>query len=1193
MLNSVNENVVQLFTRTAKRVADKAAVTYRDQSISYTKLDQKSNQLANHLRILSSAPNPRIALWLERSPSLITGLLGILKSGGAYLPIDHELPDKRIQWMLKDARPQIILTQEKFLPRMPSDISASIVCIDKDRDKIASECNKEIAIHISDHDLAYIMYTSGSTGHPKGVMIVHAALSSFINTDIKFYDVSEKDRILQLCSISFDASVEEIFSALLTGGTLVLRTSEMFSDFSSFLRTCEEEALTVIGMFPSFFSDVLDLLENGGNFPSCVRLVTTGGEPVSTQHILRWQQYFKAQNSTPPRLVNVYGVTEATVASVWCDLTEFNLKSEYVPIGRPLSNTEVFVLDQNLNKLSNGETGELYIGGQSLARGYLNQPELTAEKFITNPYDKASESRLYRTGDLVRYLPDGNLEFVGRIDNQLKIYGFRIEPEEIERHIKKHPLVDEAIVVVKGDNLNQRKLVAYILGNIDQNKIKNYLKARLPLYMVPSLYIHLDRFPLNTSGKVDRNFLAGRYLEPDKKDVFIHPRTPLEKMIADIFRKILHLKKIGIHDDFFDMGGDSLKSIAAAYSLEKKLGEAVHAIAVFASPTIAEFAKYLEDHYPEQVARLSGKKLEPGDIVRIDQSRINKFSKCIIPLAKEHITPEDKNRQMIFILCSPRSGSTLLRVILSGHPDLFSPPELNLLSFDTLKQRANIFSGKHEYWKNGAIRAIMQINNCDAPGALTAMKGFEATDMPVNIFYRQLQQWIGNRLLIDKSTNYAIDPETLKNAENYFDHPHYIILSRHPQAMIQSFIANRTDLFYDLYFSEKHKATFSPKELAELVWIKSYENISRFLKDIPDERQCHIRFETLVTEPESETQRICRFLGINFFPEMLNVYDDSRKRMTDGLNSETGMIGDTTFHHHNKIDKSVAHAWEKKIKNNFISDHAWKIAKKLNYSLKPIADAVQFARAAGNKKPLFYIGPPNYAKNLSHHLDPQQSVYGLHIFGLQLEIEEISGLTVRAIAEKYLKTILTIDPNGPYILGAYCGDACIAYEIAQLLIKRNKQVSFLVLIDVLWDKRMLKDDLYNFIRNTKIFGSRYILNKLIEKFRDKLNHFIYRTNYLKAGVYRKIGRQLSSKIRDLLLIYYYNQALNNYQPTPYPGKAALFLSAERVKESTDEIKTLIKSDLNIYEIPGLHRNLLTRVESLVTLGRKIQGLING
>lgn len=585
----------QLFEAQVKRTPDAIAVIFEDQQLTYRELNEKANQLAHYLQSLGVASEVLVGICVERSIEMIVGLLAILKAGGAYVPIDPQLPKERLALMLADTQVPVLLTQTHLLNLLPES-PAQVVCLDTFWTNLPTFPSPHLPISLTPSNLAYVIYTSGSTGQPKGVMIEHRALVSYIETASVKYAIEAGDRVLQFASLSFDVATEEVFVSLTQGATLVLRTNLMLSSVSVFLQQCHELELTVLDLPTAFWHQITTELSQGLKLPESLRLVIIGGEAALPDRLLIWQNCVGDR----VRLLNAYGPTETTIGATVCDLSKSTANSAWrtVPIGQPLQNTQVYVLDRYLQLVPIGVPGELYIGGSGVARSYLNQPELTAERFVTTSFlnNENNCSRLYKTGDRVRYLPDGTLEFLDRIDHQVKIRGFRIELGEIEATLRQYPGIQEAIALAWGESSHKR-LIAYIVSASStpptSAALREFLQEKLPKYMLPSAFIILDALPLTTSGKIDRRALpAPELIQPNLDNTYVAPQTEIEQTIAQIWQEVLQVEKVGIYDNFFDLGGHSLLVLQVQSKLQTLLQRSVSVTDLFQYPNISALAHY-------------------------------------------------------------------------------------------------------------------------------------------------------------------------------------------------------------------------------------------------------------------------------------------------------------------------------------------------------------------------------------------------------------------------------------------------------------------------------------------------------------------------------------------------------------------------------------------------------------------------
>ena len=584
----------QLFEEQVKLYPDNIALVYENQQFTYQQLNSQANQLAHYLQNLGVKPDDLVGICLERSSELIISLLAIIKAGAAYLPLDPDYPLERLSYMIDHSQVKVILTKE-YLTSLTVDSSTKIIYLDHLENTVSVQSQDNPVSEVKPENLAYVIYTSGSTGKPKGVAVEHRSLVNFIHTAIQEYEITDNDKILQFASINFDAALEEIFSALASGATLVLRTAEMLNSFSIFLQKCRQWQITGLFLPTAYWQQLIsELVTTDKILPETIRLIDIGGERLLPDKLKLWQNYLQEKLSSCPSLpilINAYGPTEATVVTTFCNVSQVEYEREQQSIGRVIPNAKTYILDAKLQPVPIGIAGELHIGGTGLARGYLHNPELTSAKFISHCFDDSPSVRLYKTGDLVRYLPDGYIEYLGRIDDQVKIRGFRIELGEIETVLTAHSQITAATVVVREDNPNIKQLVAYIVTNepsLNRSDLQNFLKQKLPDYMIPAVFVFLDALPKTPNGKIDRKQLPIPSTI-NESEMFIAPRTPTEAVLTNIWQEVLRLEKIGIEDNFFELGGDSILSIQIIARANQK-GVQITTKQLFQYQTIAQLA---------------------------------------------------------------------------------------------------------------------------------------------------------------------------------------------------------------------------------------------------------------------------------------------------------------------------------------------------------------------------------------------------------------------------------------------------------------------------------------------------------------------------------------------------------------------------------------------------------------------------
>jgi amino acid adenylation domain-containing protein len=625
----------QLFEVQVERTPANVAIVFEQEQVTYEEINRRSNQLAHHLRTLGVEPDVCVGIYVERSIEMVVGLLGILKAGGAYVPLDPSYPPERLAFMARDAGIRVMLVQEHLLESSPQH-DVELVCLAAEWPAVAAcGINNPVTTTVPDN-LAYLIYTSGSTGEPKGVMMSHRGISNHLLWRQSACPLTTADRFLQKAAISFDISVWEIFGTLISGAGLVIARPGAQQDAAAIVSLMVSQRVTVAHFGPAMLRALLDEPE----IKACrdLRHVFCGGEPLTADLQARFFGSIAAE------LHQQYGPTETAVdVTVWT--CERDSARSSIPIGRPIANTDVYLLDDEQQLVPVGVSGELYVGGESLARGYLKRSALTAEKFVPHPFTRKAGERLYRTGDVARYLADGDIEFIGRRDQQVKIRGFRIELGEIETVLTQFPLVKEAVVLARqSGRVGDLQLVAYVIAlpdtTLSVEDLRLFIKAHLPEHMIPAAFVSLAELPLTTNGKIDRNALpAPDITQP--RTTYVAPRTPAEEMLAAIWAEVLHLSGVGAHDNFFELGGHSLLATQVMARARRAWQVDVPLSALFESPTVAELAQHFK------VALRDG---------------VSMAAVPIVPVPREDRPPLSFAQQRIWFLDQLQPGSPLYNI---------------------------------------------------------------------------------------------------------------------------------------------------------------------------------------------------------------------------------------------------------------------------------------------------------------------------------------------------------------------------------------------------------------------------------------------------------------------------------------------------------------------------------------------------
>jgi amino acid adenylation domain-containing protein len=604
--------VKDLFEDWAQRTPDAEAVVFEGQRLTFRQLDERANRVAHRLRTLGVGPGRLVGIYMNKSLDLVAAVLGVIKAGGAFVPLDPMYPAERIEFMLQDARPTVLVTTADEQP----PVDQLDVAVFSAWEELEAESPDPLATVAGSEDLAYVIYTSGSTGRPKGAMITNGSLVNAFHAYEQAYRLTDDTTShLQMASFSFDVFVGDVIRSLLSGSKLVVCPLEKVMDPEQLFALMLDEGVDCAEFVPAVTTMLVEHLESISGSLDFMRVIVVSSEGWRTE---KHEQYARVCGPKT-RLINAYGLTETTIDSTYFEATKPLLPDRFVPIGRPLANTEIYLLDSNLEPVPPGVAGELCVGGSGVAQGYLNRPDLTAERFIESPFGGPG-SRLYRTGDLARWLPDGNIEFLGRADRQVKIRGFRIEPGEVEALLERHHAVRAAAVVPWERRPGDVQLIAYYEPSgpepPDTDVLRDTLASELPAFMMPSAFISVAAFPVTPNGKVDRAALP----RPESAD-FVNPvseplQTEMEFMVAKLWNEVLDVEVSGANDNFFALGGHSLLAARVVSRLNGQAGVDLTLRAIFEAPTVGALASLIDRRLVEGESNLSGPALK-----RIDRTR--------------------------------------------------------------------------------------------------------------------------------------------------------------------------------------------------------------------------------------------------------------------------------------------------------------------------------------------------------------------------------------------------------------------------------------------------------------------------------------------------------------------------------------------------------------------------------------------
>jgi amino acid adenylation domain-containing protein len=1194
----------QHFERQALLTPDGVAVSWGSHRLSYGQLNRRADQLAGRLVGLGVEPDVIVPLLVSRGPDLLVAILAVLKAGGAFLPLAAEHPPKRSRKILSQSRARLLLTSA-------ADSSAAAEVLST---MSGPARPRQLSLEITDpvvaqesyptprarpNSLAYTIYTSGSTGAPKGAMIEHAGMLNHIRAKISSLELTAGDCIAQTASPCFDISVWQFLAVLLRGGRVHVIDEKALLDPALLIEVILRQGITVLEIVPSQLHTILDHVLTAGRSPlgrSRLRWLISTGDVLTPELCRRWLELHPET-----ALLNAYGPTECSD-----DVTHHTVRHAsrtghvLVPIGRALPNLTLRLLDDSLEESPPRTEGELHIGGVGVGRGYQNDPRRTAAVFIPDPFGQAG-GRLYKTGDGCRRRRDGTFEFLGRFDDQIKVRGFRIEPGEVERSLELHGAVRQAVVTARKSETGQEVLIAFLVLHPHRpapstRDLRAHLASRLPTYLVPATFVICNNLPLTSNGKLDR-----RRLETlDQLTTTARPCTPplrsrLEEILAAVWREVLPASDFGPDEDFFEIGGDSLQAARLCKKLQELLGEYFYVSSLLRAPTVSGLAEYLREQYPRAVARILGSPGEPaprgtaeslGDA--IGGVEIRRFRGLVEGTAEgaplSAVESDGKNPPAVFILASPRSGSTLLRVMLAGHPSLFVPPELALLPFTSLQERRGCFSGHHRFWLEGTMRALMEIRGWEPAQARRFMEDWEARDLSVRLFYRHLQEAVHPRLLVDKTSTYALRLRSLYRAEALFDRARYIYLCRDPREAVPSFVHGRMEqvLFRDT-------EGLSSRQLAELTWLTCNQNILDFLARIPESRRLKVTFEDLVRDPRHIGSQVADFLQVGFDDAVLQPYDGAPGRMTDGLFPKTRPLGDVKFFEHRAIDPRAADGWRRRGSAPELARPTRELAARLGYATRgPRRRRAEVSRAGTATETVVPLrtgvaGPALFLVHswggqvapyalLARHLGAGRPCYGLSALGLREGEDPLTRL--EEVAALYLERIRTLQPEGPYLLGGYCYGSFVAFEMARQLEAQDERVELLAILDTYGRYPRL-------VPGEPVLGGwRPVLRERLEQALGRWLGTAAVGRLLRCGsrLCDRVGGAVPGALRRLRVRQALSEAVRAYRPRVYGGRLTFFQAADRPGDWDPQAAWggLVTGGIEVQAVPGGHVDMLRR-----------------
>jgi amino acid adenylation domain-containing protein len=860
--------------------SDRVALIALDATFTYRELAARVRAVARGL--VAEAGTGTVALLAGSSAATVTGALAALHAGRPYVVVPPDTADNGP--LLKERGITVCL--EATRQRRPGGPPSWTL------DQLAERGDAvDLPADIDEDHIAYFVYTSGSTGAAKAVAVTRANLAHSTQARRQVYG-DEPVTFMMLSPLHFDSSVAGLYGTLTTGGTLHLVSSEHLAEPAALAGYTRAHRITATLGLPR----VLQGLVRAGSAAdlASLRLVIGAGEAFPP-HLAA-----VVKEAIPGvRVTNEYGPSEATVWAAWHEVIG---DEPTVPIGTPVPGTGIAVLDAWRNPLPAGLVGELAISGPQVAAGYAGAPELTGARFVT-----IGDGRCYLTGDLGWADPTGTLYYLGRADDEVKVRGVRVALGAVAAAFAEHGSVGDAEVYIDGG-----RLVAVLVPGagqvIEPERVRAAVARGLAAQAVPDRIVVLDAIPRLPNGKLDR----GRLAETAREEPAVAHRAPADDVERDmlaLFATTLGRDGLGVDDDFFRAGGDSIKAALLIAQLSRQLSTYMYVVALLDHPTPAGLAAYLRETYAADLRRVYQER--DGDEAEVQASTATAEAGAALrtlmtagPDPRDTPPPAVRVGRTVIVLAPPRSGTTLLRIMLGGHPNVFSPPELELLQYGTLAQRREALSGRYAFYQEGLIRAVMSLRGVDADTAGDFLAQAEVDGWTTAAMHQWLVDHAGGRVVVDKTTAYALDPRALARAEEVFDRPLYIHLTRHPRASMASFVQARLDL---VYLRTEHP--FDADQTAELVWRTSHEQIAAFLDGVEPDRVHRVAFEDMVADPDGTAQALCDFIGVDFDARMLEVHGDREARMSDGIRDGGRMLGDIKFHEHRGIDASVADRW--------------------------------------------------------------------------------------------------------------------------------------------------------------------------------------------------------------------------------------------------------------------------------------------
>ena len=925
--------------RIAEARPDSVAIEAAGRSaLTFGALQSQVRETVRQLNASGIGREDRIAVVMPPGPELATLSLAVM-AGATAAPLNHDYKQPEYRPALERLGARLVVVDDSRSPARAAATELGLPVAVLEPGDAAGRFSLELERTgtaaargglAEPSDVALVLETSGTTSKPRTVPLTQANLAASAGNLVRSLELGPDDRCLHVLPLFHIGGLIAVLAAPLSVGASVVCTPGF--SVPEFFRCVDAHSPTWAQAVPAMLQELVDHADGYAEIIARrpLRLLRSVSAPLPSPLLEQCERVFGTA------VIEIYGMTETSGVITSNPLAKDARRSGSVgvPVG-----AEIDVQDDTGASVGAGVEGEVVVRGRSVMAGYQDAPEENERSF---------RAGWFRTGDLGRRDEEGNLFLTGRLKEMINRGGEKIAPREVDELLLAHPaIVDAAVFAVSHASLGEEVAAAVVLAegeSLSGRDVIEYLRPQLAYFKIPRVVHVVPEIPRTAGGKLRRSRLAedlgvGDSVE-EARAPYVAAESPVARLLVELWEGVLEVDAIGIHDDFFLLGGDSLRAATLINEIQQRWGAIVYVSALFDAPTVEQLETFLHERHPELVVRMLGHAVSSDatdDGVRVDAAKMEQLRDSIVSLSTAPAPPPKRNPRAAFILSTPRSGSTLLRAMLGGNSKLFCPPELFLLSFDDLAARRAWCESTQEYLLEGNLRCVMQLRDAGVDEARSLVEGYEAQGLSTREYFALLQSWMGEgELLVDKTPFNAAHPESLQRAETDFEDALFVHLVRHPYGVIRSFEEAKIDqLWYPrLVGAEVAAATpnpFSSREYAEMIWLLLHENVTEFLGGIPAERQMRVRFEDLVSDPRDAMRRLSSFLGTEYEPAMLRPQASKKDRMTDGIYPVSRMIGDMKFHQHEGIDPDVAEGWKQHYTRDFLCDASWAMAERFGY----------------------------------------------------------------------------------------------------------------------------------------------------------------------------------------------------------------------------------------------------------------------